>query len=296
MVGTVIFVLIFMLALGSMAYASGLQSQVSVAEAEAQQVAAQRNSESLAFSSGASGLMVSDRGPSSVTVNHIILRFPNGTVYTLPIHASVPQGASAGVEALVPAGVCSPGTATCLSKYDQIVTGGAAGSQVGLVTSLGNSFWYSSAGTGGSGPTFRFAASTVSTSSGTFVSVPGLSFSGSPGGTYVVDFSLGYYQSAGISNLVYFGVAAPGDAKMMACADISASTNPYQPSCSSVSGTQLAQTTCSTQSSSPVCAYGMRVFIAFGSSGGVLQLEFRSNGGVTAYVAQGSYMLVSQLT
>ncbi len=141
-VGTVIFVLVFMAALGSMAYASNLQQQAAAAQQQAQQVASRRMAEGVAFSLGPSGLVATDTGRNSLVVNHVILKFPNGTVYSLASAAVIPAGGSAMVKGLIPGGVCSPGTATCLSLYGQIVAGTPEGSSVGIVTSMGNSFWY----------------------------------------------------------------------------------------------------------------------------------------------------------
>lgn len=141
-IGTVFFVVVFMLALGSMAYASGIQSQTNAAEAQAQLNASRRGAEVLTFTTGPTGLVATDDGPTSVVVNHLVLRYPNGTVYSLSASATVSTGGAASVQSLVPSGVCSPGTATCLSKYKQIVSGNPAGSAVGLVTSMGNTFWY----------------------------------------------------------------------------------------------------------------------------------------------------------
>ncbi len=141
-VGMVFFVLVFMLAVGSLAYQSGLQAQTSSAQQDEAQTAALKASESLAFILTRSGVAVVDAGPFSVAVNHVILRYPNGTVYPLSVSATLPSGASAPLLSMVPAGLCSPGSATCLSKYTQIASGNPPGSSVGLVTSLGNAFWY----------------------------------------------------------------------------------------------------------------------------------------------------------
>ncbi len=295
-VGTVIFVIVFMMALGTLAYTSGLQTQASAAQVRAQQQAAMRSAEALTFSKGVTGLIATDSGPASVYINHLILRFPNGTVYTLAAVASVPVDGSASVQALVPTGVCTPGTATCLSKYSQIVAGNVPGSAVGTVTSLGNSFWYDPSADVSQGGQAYVESSTVSSASATLVPITGLGFTGSPGGTYIVSAQLGYYQSAGSSNLVYFGISAPADAKLLACSDISASSNPYRASCSPLAGTQLPQPTCYALVSSLVCSYSLTVLILFGPSGGTLQVEFASNGGATAYVSQGSYMLVSEIS
>ena len=158
-VGTVVFVLVFMLALGALAYAANLQAQGARAEAQAQGVAYIRAGESVTFQVTQSGLEAFDSGPSSVALNHVVLRFPNGTVYAPAANAVIPAGGETPVLPLVPAGTCAPGTATCVSKYDSIVSGAAPGASVGLVTSLGNVFWYTgtSGGSGWSNVTFLSA-------------------------------------------------------------------------------------------------------------------------------------------
>jgi hypothetical protein len=158
--GTVVFVLVFMLALGAMAYASGVQSQASQAEEQAQGVAALRSTEALSFSTQ-SGLEALNGGQGTVYVNHVILRFPNGTVYSFPAVEAIPVGGEAPVEPLIPAGVCSPGAATCLSKYEQIVSGTPAGSSVGVLTSLGNVFWYTYSGAPSGLTEVRFTATSA---------------------------------------------------------------------------------------------------------------------------------------
>lgn len=142
-VGTVIFVVVFMLALGTLAFASGMQAQASQAEAQAQGVAAMKAEESVTFAATQGGLEAVNGGPDSVALNHLVLRFPNGTVYALAASAVIPTGGETALLPLVPQGVCTPGTATCVSKYGSIVSGAAAGASVGVVTSLGNAFWYS---------------------------------------------------------------------------------------------------------------------------------------------------------
>ena len=142
MIGTVFFVVVFLLAIGSMAYASGLQAQASESELQAQSTASRHGAEVLSFTPLASGLAALNDGPASLAVDYVILRFPNGTVYPVPAAADIPSGGTASVGEMVPAATCSPGTATCLSKYDQIVSGNPPGSSVGVVTSLGNTFWY----------------------------------------------------------------------------------------------------------------------------------------------------------
>lgn len=142
MIGTVFFVAVFLLALGSMAYQSGLQAQASQAELQAQSTASRRGAEALTFGAGSSGLVALNSGPETTALRYVILRFPNGTVYALASSGEIPSGGTASVKGLLPSGVCTPGAATCLSKYNQIVNGNPPGSSVGVVTSLGNAFWY----------------------------------------------------------------------------------------------------------------------------------------------------------
>ena len=142
MIGTIFFVLVFMLAMGTLAYASGLQAQVSQADLSADQVSNMRGAESLALVGNSSTVEAVNSGPNSVSINHVILRFPNGTVYPIAAVAVVPTGGTVSLAGLIPAEVCTPGSATCASKFAQILTGNPSGSSVGVVTSLGNSFWF----------------------------------------------------------------------------------------------------------------------------------------------------------
>lgn len=144
--GTIFFVVVFMLAVGSLAYLTGLQSQVSQADRQAQDVVAAKGEESLGFVVGAAGVAALNTGPSTVLVRGIVLKYPNGTAYPLGASASVPAGESASLSGMVPGGPCSPGSEPCTSRYTQIVSGDPPGSSVGVVTSLGNSFWYTYSG------------------------------------------------------------------------------------------------------------------------------------------------------
>ena len=141
-VGTVFFVLVFMMALGSLAYALGVQQQMAAAQESAVLAVSQRGEESLDLAETGSGLLATNEGPAAVSVNHLVLRYPNGTVYPLAVKVAIASGGAASVQSLIPAAVCSPGNATCASRYSQIVAGNPPGSSVGLVTALGNTFWY----------------------------------------------------------------------------------------------------------------------------------------------------------
>jgi hypothetical protein len=129
-----------MAALGAQAYMSSLQAQSSQAVQQAQNVAAQKANELLSYSTPSSGLTVTGSGPTTTKVIAMILKYPNGTVYTFSESTLLPAGTSLQVVLIVPSGNC--GTAICLSKYNSIVSGIVTGSAMGLVTSLGNVFWY----------------------------------------------------------------------------------------------------------------------------------------------------------
>ena len=118
---------------------SSLQAQSGLIAQQAQQLVNQKGAETLTFNSGTSGLSVTSSGTLTVKVVAIVLKFANGTVYNLSQTTILPSGASALVQSIIPGGNC--GGATCLSKYNSIVSGAAPGSLVGIVTSFGNVFW-----------------------------------------------------------------------------------------------------------------------------------------------------------
>lgn len=293
-VGTMIFVVVFLLALGAMAYLSGAQAQSTQAQAQAESLAASKGSERLGFVGAGSSLSAQNEGGTSVDINHLILAYPNGTTFALPVSALVPAGGETGVAPLVPEGSCGPEGETCLTRYDAIVGGGSPGSSVGLLTSLGNTFWYYPSQGAGSGEQVRYTPSTLSTNSTAFAGIPGLSFSGAAGAEYVVHIEVGYYQVGGIVNEVYFSASAPSGATFLECTDVRTMFVGYQASCTQSPGAPFPQPVC--YSLYPSCSFQATLFVAFGSSAGSVQLEFRSGGiEVTAYVSQGSYMLVSQV-
>jgi len=142
-----IFVVVLMLAMGAQVYMSGLQARANGADNQAQQVEYRRGAESLTYAFSGSGLVALNGGPSTAEVVDMYIRDPNGSVYSgsafLP--AYIPPGSAAPVQALVPNGVCLPtGTSTCVARYLDATRGSGSGYAVGLVTSLGNTFWYPS--------------------------------------------------------------------------------------------------------------------------------------------------------
>jgi len=148
-VGTLIFVFVLMMAMGAQLYMSGLQAQASLADGQAQQVQQLRGEESLAYTFSAPGLTVMNGGRSTAEVVGMYVRDPNGSVYSAPAFppAFIPAGSEAPVAELVPSGVCLPsGTSSCLARYSAAVRAPGAGYEVGLTTSLGNTFWYPSGG------------------------------------------------------------------------------------------------------------------------------------------------------
>lgn len=153
-IGALFMVIIFMLGVGAQAYMSGVQAQSNQAVQAAQQAAFRKSSELIAFSTPGAGVTVANGGPTALSIISMIIEFENGSVYSLGQRSTpaftpvtLPQGANLLLRALVPAGVCKDqsgaGTAACLSKYDATVNNAVAGREVGLVTSMGNVFWYS---------------------------------------------------------------------------------------------------------------------------------------------------------
>jgi len=146
-IGTIFFVLVLMGAIGALAYMSSVQAQASQAAQQAQLIADRKGQESLQFTVGSSGLTLSNAGAATSEVVAMLLSYPNGTVYNLnsgstPAFAAValPANANALVGPMVPSGTCSPGTSTCVSRYNAISANPSAGN-IGLVTSLGNTYW-----------------------------------------------------------------------------------------------------------------------------------------------------------
>ena len=138
-IGTILFVIVLVAAIGAQEYMSSLQEQSSQGAQQAQQLLNQKGAESLMYSMPAAGLTVTNKGGVSSDVKEVVLKFANGTVYTFPEDLSLPSGASVLAQSLIPNGSC--GGAACVQKYDSIVSGAAPGSLVGFVTSLGNTFW-----------------------------------------------------------------------------------------------------------------------------------------------------------
>ena len=297
-VGTIFFVVVFMLALGSMAYVSSLQSQSSQAEMQAQSLAARRGAESLEFSGGASGLSAINDGPSTLSVQYVVLRFPNGTVYPLVASASLPTGGRLGVQSLIPQEVCAPGSATCLSKYNQIVNGNPPGSTLGVVTSLGNSFWYAYAGSQAQPSTLvSWVKTGVSTNGLRQYSSTTLSISLSPGTTYAFAAYTAIEPSFGTEYYNFEVHTLPAGASLViACTPMSyPQGGGNQPTnCVTATGTPIAAVTGFGFGVSPPVFQTPGVFglVKVGSTGGTLQLDFACTANCGSVMMRaGSYMV-----
>ena len=298
-IGTVFFVLVFMLALGALAYSSETQSQGAQAQLLAESVAAAKGAERLAFAGGPSALSAENGGGASVELNHLLLTYPNGTTFALPISASVPAGGELAVAPLVQ-GSCGPGAPTCLARYESIIKGDPAGSAVGVLTSLGNTFWYYPADSpAGAGPVYFETSSVESTISTTYVVVPGLAFNGTAGDSYVVQVSVGYWQSGVDTNPQMFAISVPAGTTFMFCGgrwySTSGSTD-VAPENTCTSGGSLGDTgdpLAYCMMKSPACEFVGTAFVTFGTAG-TFKFEFEGLSSGAANVLADSVMAVTQ--
>lgn len=313
MVGALFMTLVFMAAIGVQVYMSGQQVQASQSASAVQLRLAQRADEDLAFVATRSALQATNTGPSAETIVAMVLKFENGTVYNLGsattpalAAATVSPSGQLSVGPLVPQGVCSPGTATCLSKYSSIVGSTVPGRSVGLVTSLGNTFWYvPSAGGGSSDATVYRTTSAQTTTSSTFVAIPGLSFVGAANSFYTVQLYMPYYQSSSANAVIAFAVSVPVGATFVFCgglfwANPAQSTTDFSPGnlCNSTPNSSLgptanSQTWC-TQQGVNMCEFVGTAFVSFGSSSGTFQFEFEGASTDTATVLANAVVVVAQ--
>ncbi len=307
-------VVVFMLAIGTQVYISGLEAQSYQASQQAQEILGRHAMESLSYTQPAAGLEVTDTGPDSVELVGMVLKFQNGTVYSLGsasspafVPSTIPSSAGVQVGPLVPSGTCEPGKASCASEYESIVDGASSGAAVGLVTSLGNTFWYvpgaTGGGAGGPGAGYYHTASAESTTSSTFVGIPGLSFSGAAGAYYAVQVFVAYWQSSPSSTVIAFAVSVTSGASFLFCgglywADPAQGTTdlPAGNECTSASGTSLGptdDTQNSCTSAAGACEFVGTAFVSF-KDAGTFQFEFSGSSSDTANVAQDSTMVVTQ--
>jgi hypothetical protein len=148
-IGMLFMTLVFMAGIGAQVYISGQQAQAEQASSQQQLRLAEHSDELLLYTTPTGGLTATDAGPSSVELVGMVMKFENGTQYLLSRGStpafqtrSLPQGSALAVASLVPSGRCLPGAESCLSRFDSIVKGTVPGRAVGLLTSLGNVFWF----------------------------------------------------------------------------------------------------------------------------------------------------------
>lgn len=300
--GTVVFIFVFMLALGSIAYVTGLQAQSSKAQVQAESLAAAKGTERLDFRGSGPGLAVENVGGAGVYVNHVVMKFPNGTVLAVPTSSMVPAGGSLGLASIVPQGACPPGNSTCRSRLESILAGEPQGAAVGLLTSLGNTFWfYPGDLPAGSSTSYYRTPSVESTTATSYVAVPGLSFEGAAGASYTVQLSVGFWQSGPTSNPDMFAISVPAGATFMFCGGLDIATpgtGDVAPLniCSHSSGQSLGTTelgggTCRVQAGA--CEFVGTAVVTFAGPG-AFQLEFMGMSTGAANVFADSMLVVTE--
>ena len=179
------------------------------------------------------------------------------------------------------------------------------GRAVGLVTSLGNTFWYVPAASGNGQPAaFYRTSSTQSTTSTSFIGIQGLPFTGAANSFYAVQIYVSYWQSNFASPVIAFAISVPTGASFLFCggmfwADPAQATTDFTPGnlCTSVLNSSLGsthntQTWCTTSSSA--CEFVGTAFVYFGSTSGPFQFEFEGSAADTANVAANSVIVVTR--
>jgi hypothetical protein len=137
-IGTILFVIVLLVALGTLEYADALQGQSAQSQQAALNLMAARASTSLTFQYAANSLSVANGGSSGVTIVDVILRFANGSVYPISANTPIPSGGSQGLSTLV-TGTC--GGSSCTGKYNTLLANSNPGDMVGVLTSTGACFW-----------------------------------------------------------------------------------------------------------------------------------------------------------
>ncbi len=142
-IGMMIFMMIFIAALAVIVTEAGYQSQTSQVQQQAQLLINQKGKEALLFVAGTGGVLEAvNAGQVTVTIVQVVLLFANGTVYDLtPVAADSVMASQAIVKipSLIPSQVC--GLYACSDRYSGILSSTNINDGIGLVTSLGNTFW-----------------------------------------------------------------------------------------------------------------------------------------------------------
>src|SRR5215467_3754056 len=300
------------LAIGSQIYLMNLQGQSSQGYQQAISTQVRRASEILDFTLPAAGLTVVNGGPTTTRIIGMYIKYPNGSVYSGSTFSGrdVASSSAVAVQGLVPSGVCLPtGTSTCSSRYGTVVGSATPGYAIGLLTSLGNTFWYAPASSANNpiAPNYFHTTGSQTTTSASFVSVNGLSFTGTPNSFYTVEFFVGYLHSNAANPALAFAISVPSGASFLFCGGFlwsdasSSSTDSVQGNlCNSSPGTSLgpiqpqagqAGSLCTTTSNG--CEFVGTAFVSFGATSGQFQVQFRGSSSDTATVVANSAIIVT---
>jgi hypothetical protein len=301
-IGTVLFIVVLMAGLGAQVYLSSVQAQSAQAAQQALLLVNQRNLESLVFSgSGAAGLSVTNAGTVTSAVIAIILKYANnGTVYSpssSPLPASVPSGSSQVVQSMVPTGNCGA-SSTCVSRYNAMVAGTSSGA-VGLVTSLGNTFWYNPFSAVPAGSSSLVRTTSDATTSSTTVRSTGLFFALSANTNYAFVAYTEVICGSCVEKFDFQIHALPaGSSLPIVCTDISNEAGANLPGgCVTSTGTDIHDTTgFSFGALGEQWLVTITGVVVVGGTGGTLQIDFHctSNcGSVT--LKTGAFMVVYQV-
>jgi hypothetical protein len=305
--------LIFLLAIGAQVYISNVGGAASAAQAQAQQRVILKSQELLSYTGKPTSLEVTNSGPVTTTVVAMLLKFENGTIYDLNGTSSpgfkgaiLPTGAEIMVEGLVPNGPCTVDKTSCLAEFRAIVGNRVPGRAVGMVTSLGNTFWYVPSGSSeGEDPTVVRTPSVESTSNTSYTAIPGLAFSGGANTFYQIQVQIGFWQSGPTPDSDMFAVKVSNGTTFMFCGGTywsvpAWSDVDYPPgnTCTSVAGDSLGPTWttnyyCNNQG--VACEFVGTANVYFGQSGGTFQMEFEGTAAGEANVFADSIIVATEL-
>ena len=313
-VGLLFMALIFLIAIGAQVYISSAQGAASAAQAQAQQRVILKGQELLSYGGNPTGLEVTNSGPVTATAVAMLLKFENGTIYDLNTASSpqfqpavLPSGGGIMVEGLVPRGSCTPSGTSCLAEYQSIVDTMVPGRAVGIVTSLGNTFWYvpSAAWAGERDASALRASSVESTSTTNYTLIPGLALAGGPNTLYQIQVQIGFWESGPSPDSDMFAVGASNGTSFMFCGgtdwSIPTGADVEQPpgnTCTSVAGDSLGPTWTSADycmNQSLACEFVGTAYVSFGPSGGTFRMEFEGTPSGKANVLADSVMVATEL-
>ncbi len=277
-----------MAGLGAQAYMSSLELQSNQVSRQEQQLTDLHRNELLAYSSSPSGPTVTNTGGVSAHVVSVILRYPNGTVYGLAQSFQLPSGMTSALAGVVPSGTC--GGSTCIAKYNRIASGAApTGSSVGLVTSLGNTFWYTPSAA--AAPWGTVVRVTADQTNGGGTKSATLTFTPAANTNYVFNAYI-YATNAGGSGLDFqVKSLLSGETLVAFCADLfTTPTSGSQSNCIAATGVNVFSTY-NIGTPTLVMVYGT---LSVGANAGAMEIDFQNSAGAgTTTIKAGSFMVVT---